>query len=126
MNDVPDTVGAFFDMRDGHTMPGNLLADFVGGAHAVHQRRAVCVKYGYVHVLVVHHQQAFFGAGTTLANINREKVHAVVMRTYLLLLVGAGIGAVSPVVRIAAGQRSAPGGERRHTVALRHEDSVFT
>src|SRR5690606_14985668 len=81
---------------------------------------AARVKIVLVHILVVHAEQAVaigvLGHG--------EVVHAIVVRPHLLLLLGAAVAGIRPIVGVAAGEGVAPGDQRWNPEAVGHGGGV--
>ena len=123
-NNIPLAVVVAFDMNHRHTVRGDFLAHFIGRTHTVDVGSPVGMQSALIDVLMVHHQQTFAGAVTTGFQINREKVHAVMMHAHLLLLLFSGIGAIRLVGWIRPGNWRAPGKKRFGGVSLGNNDLI--
>ena len=77
-----------------------------------------------VDVFMVHYQQPLIRAVAASFEINREKVHAIVVHAHRLLLLGAGVRRVRLEFQVRPGNWSSPGQESFCRVARRHNNII--
>src|SRR5690606_20643511 len=107
--DVPYAITVMFNVYHGKPVSYDYIADLIRRAGAVRIDGCPARMDGaLVDVLMVHHQKTFSRTVTTTLLIDREKMHAIVVHAHLLLLIGTCVGAVSPVIRIGAGNGRTP------------------
>src|SRR5690606_31117163 len=102
LHQLPAVVGALSDVHHGPAMGIHLLERLIAGTHialrddgtaAQCHTDMVGMHEAWLHVLVVHHQQPLVGAAfERLLALDREEVHAVMVRAHLHALLFTGIG----------------------------------
>ena len=133
VHDRPATVGALADTHDAHAVRVDLLQHLIVRPLAVHQRQAAAVDRdadgagmheARLDVFVVQHEEAVGAAALVrLAALDREEVHAVMVRADRRTLLGAGHLAEVLAGRLAV-QRRALRQDDLHRVAFRDHDGV--